>query len=575
MCRQSAYIKSFFRMSFRPNLNSITSRLILLGMVLLIAGALGRIFILTDFLRADLTEQTSAQLLTMAKYVAQDIDHDIMARRELLGRVAEKLPLTLLHNPKQLQQWLGERHNINPLFSFGLFVIDTSGIALADYPAIPNRVGTSLADRDYFQQAMKGEFAIGRPIIGRISGVPVLPMSMPLRDHGGKVRAILVGISALHSPNFMDALHTSRIGATGGLLLISPRDKLFVGASDASMTFTSTPNEGVNKLHDQAMQGFRGASIAVNAQGIEELAAIASVPSSGWFVVARQPTSEVFSPVTRLRDFVIDNTLIILPLFLVVMIFAMRHLMRPLMNAARYADRMTRGEIPFEPLHVVRNDEVGHLTTAFNRVLSKLLESRAELQHMAHHDALTGLPNRQLLADRMEQALVRAQRSHGKVAVLFLDLDGFKPINDEFGHEAGDAALRKVADRLREAVRQEDTLARVGGDEFVILLSDLNDNAKEAAELVAAKCLAAFQQPFVIREQSCKLGTSIGIAVGNGECVAEKLLIAADQAMYQAKEAGRGKFSLANECQICLAAGQQSACRINLSSNKLIADNPA
>jgi diguanylate cyclase (GGDEF)-like protein len=302
---------------------------------------------------------------------------------------------------------------------------------------------------------------------------------------------------------------------------------------------------------------------------VEELAAFTSVPSSGWFVVARLPTAEAFSPVARLRGFVIKNTLFLLPLFLLAAIFGMRYLLRPLMNAARQADKMTRGEISFEPLQVVRDDEVGHLTTAFNRVLSRLLASRAELQHLAHHDPLTGLPNRQLLADRMKQALARAQRSRGKVAVLFLDLDGFKPINDEFGHEAGDAALREVTSRLSAVVRSEDTLARVGGDEFVILLSDLSDNFKDAAESVANKCLEAFQQPFVVYGQSIELGTSIGIAIGDGECTADKLLIAADQAMYQAKQTGRGRFCWANKCTNCLEIGQQSFCDVRSAHNKL------
>lgn len=549
-------------MNLRSNLHSITTRLILLGMALLIAGALGRIFFLTDFLRQDVVKLTSAQLLTLADYVANDIDHDIVERRELLQRVAVKFPLDLLHDPKRLQVWLGERYDINPLFSLGMFVLSTSGITLADYPVLPGRVNTSYADRHYFQQAMKGGFTIGSPVMGRISNVPALPMSMPIRDNTGKVRAVLVGVSALHSPNFMEALYSSRNGETGGLLLVSPHDQLFVGGSDASMVLKPTPKEGTNTLHDQVMKGFRGANLTVNAHGIEELSAIASVQSSGWFVVARLPSSEVFAPITRLRRFVINNTAIILPFFLLFMVFAMRHVMRPLMNAAKHADRMTLGEIPFEPLPVVRNDEVGHLTTAFNRVLSKLLESRIELQHIAHHDMLTGLPNRQLLADRMRQALARAQRSQGQVAVLFLDLDGFKQINDELGHEAGDAALRETAVRLSGVVRREDTLARVGGDEFVILLTDLNENARAAAESVAKKCLDAFQRPFTIHDQSRQLGTSIGVALGNGACALDKLLIVADQAMYRAKEAGRGQFLWADECMCCSAGDKNTACHL-------------
>jgi diguanylate cyclase (GGDEF)-like protein len=525
----------------RINFNSLITRLILLGMMLIILGGVARAFLLGNYLRKGVTELASAQLLTMAGFVAKSIDHNIEARREMLERVAVKFPLQLLHNRKQLQNWLGERYDINPVFSQGMVVLDLSGIPLAGYPVVTNRVDRSFADRDYFQQALKGGFAIGRPVIGRISNVPVLPMAMPIRDSVGNVRAVLAGVSALNSSNFLDPLYKTRVGATGGLVLVSPRDKLFVGASDADIALNPTPEEGKHPQHDQAMKGFRGAGIDVRF-GIEELAAIASVPSSGWFVVARLPTSELFLPLSRLRQFILNSTAIIVPIFLFIMVFVLRRVMRPLKDAAYHADRMTCGEIPFEPLPVVHNDEVGHLTAAFNRVLSKLIESRAELEHITLHDMLTGLPNRLLLADRMELALSRLQRHKGQIAVLFLDLDGFKQINDELGHEAGDLVLREVADRLSKSMRSEDTLARVGGDEFVILISDLGDDAKDVAELVANKCLKVFQQPFIIQDTPCKLGTSIGIAIGNGASSAEKLLIAADQAMYRAKDAGRRRY---------------------------------
>lgn len=551
-------------MNLRPNFNSITTRLILMGSVLFLMGMLGRIFLLSDYLRNDLTELTSAQLQTIASYVAKDIDRDILARRKLLEQVAAKFPPNLLHDRRSLQAWLGERHDISPLFSQGMFVLDTSGIALADYPAVPNRVGTSYADRDYFQQAMRGEFVIGRPVLGRAAKVPVLPMALPLRDSAGKVRAVLAGISALHSPNFLEVLYTTPVGETGGLVLVSPRDHLFIGASDADIVLKPTPPEGEHAQLDRFMNGWRGAGVGIR-DGVEELAAVASVSGSGWFVVARMPSSEAFAPISRLHRFIVRNTVYMVPLFLLIIVFSLRYLLRPLRRAAQHADRMTRGELPLDPLPVVRDDEVGHLTQAFNRVLAKLIESRAEMQHMAHHDALTGLPNRQLLADRMQQAQARAQRSKGQIAVLLLDLDGFKPINDGLGHGAGDDALREVASRLREAVRNEDTLARVGGDEFVVLLADLGEDAREVAELVAGKCLSVFEQAFDVCGQSCRLGTSIGIALGNGYCDADKLLIAADQAMYRVKEAGRGKFLWAHECSVCSGI---DTCGISKSSGK-------
>lgn len=556
-------------MKILANFNSITVRIILLGFAILIIGALGRVYFLSDFLRNDLTELTTAQLSSLANYAARDVDHDINERRRLLERVSAKFSTKLLNDPARMRDWLRDWHEVNPLFSLGMTVIDLSGRAVADYPVLPGRVGTSYADREYFQQALQGESALGRPLIGRAAKVPVLPLAVPLRDNGGKVRAVLMGITALHSADFLQSLRMTKVGNTGGLLLISPQDKLFVGASDATMIFKPTPAEGINLLHDRAMRGFRGTGITVNAFGIEELVGIASVPSTGWFVVARLPSEEAYAPLNRLRRFIINNTGMISLLFIIIIVIGLRFLLKPLRSAAAHADRMTRGEIPLEPLPVVRDDEVGHLTVSFNRLLSKLLESRAELNYMAHHDALTGLPNRQLLADRMKQALARAQRGKGYVAVLFLDLDGFKPINDQFGHDAGDAALRQVTERLQDVVRQEDTLARVGGDEFVIVLSDLNGKADAVAEMVAKKCLEVFVSPFLINGQACQMGTSIGIVVGDHRCDPDKLLIAADQAMYRAKEAGRGKFVWAHDCHACLPAGKQGQCGVNVVHKNL------
>jgi len=546
-------------MNLRLNLNSISTRLILFGMAILLAGALGRTVVLSDYLRNDIRDQTSAQLLTLANYVAKDVDRDILARREFLEHVAAKLPLNLLGNPKLLQAWLAERYDISPLFSKGVFVLGPSGLVLADYPVLPDRVGLSIADRDYFQRAVKGEFVIGCPVMGRVSKVPVLPMSIPLRDRSGKVVAVLAGVSALNSPDFINTLYSTRVGTMGGLVLVSPRDKLFVAASDADVALKPITKEWEYPQLDQALKGWRGVNIGVNSDGIEEFVAVASAPGSGWFVMARLPTSVAFSPITRLRRFIVGNLAILLPVSLLILALGLRYMLRPLRDAAEHADRMTQNIIPLEPLPVVRNDEVGHLTLAFNRVLSKLLESRTELEHLAQHDPLTGLPNRQLLADRMNQAKARAQRSQGKIALLYLDLDGFKQINDELGHEAGDAALREVAARLLEAVRREDTLARVGGDEFVILLSDLKENIKDVPELVAAKCLEIFKHPFIIQNRSCRLGTSIGIAAGDGDCPPDRLLTYADQAMYRAKESGRGRFMWADQCAISPSDNQQGS----------------
>lgn len=534
-------------MTWLPKPNSITGRIILVSVALLIVSGLIRVLLLSNYLREDISALSSAQLLTLANYVARDVDRDLIERRELLERLEARLPAELLTQPAALQNWLSEAQGVHPIFSLGLAVLNSSGTVITGYPAFSVQTGKNYADQPYIRRALNGEFALGAAVsngtvIGGTSDRLVLPMAMPLRDETGQVHGVLVGVTALDDPAFLDSLQKTQIGQTGGLLLISPQDRLFIGATEPDIRFQPTPPDGLNPLHDRAMRGYRGAGLTVNARGVEELVGIASVPTSDWFVVARLPTSEAYAPLARLNRFVLSNTVLIIPGLILLLIVLLRIVFRPLRNAARHADQMTRGEMPLEPLPVVRQDEIGHLTTAFNRLLSKLLESRAELEHLAHHDVLTGLPNRSLLADRMQQALARAQRNQQKIAVLFLDLDGFKPINDTLGHEAGDLALCAVSARLSGVIRQEDTLSRVGGDEFVILLTDLSDQPEETAERVARKCLEVFKQPFLIGDQMWQLGTSIGIALGDGACLADPLLIAADQAMYVAKQNGRRQF---------------------------------
>ena len=163
----------------------------------------------------------------------------------------------------------------------------------------------------------------------------------------------------------------------------------------------------------------------------------------------------------------------------------------------------------------------------------------ARLHHRSLHDPLTGLPNRTLLEQRLEQAVARARRSHSVAAVLFIDLDGFKPINDRYGHHVGDLLLFAVAERLSRALRPGDMLARLGGDEFVVLCEDLHDPAD--AESVARRINTSMSEPFHLASHDIDLTASVGIALsGGGEDRPEVLLRNADFAMYQAKESGGG-----------------------------------
>ncbi|MBA4397370.1 MAG: hypothetical protein C0394_08310 [Syntrophus sp. (in: bacteria)] len=151
------------------------------------------------------------------------------------------------------------------------------------------------------------------------------------------------------------------------------------------------------------------------------------------------------------------------------------------------------------------------------------------------HDPLTALPNRHLFEDRLEQAIRQIQRSGGQAALLYLDLDGFKPVNDLYGHDAGDIVLRDVAVRIRSCIRTSDTAARIGGDEFVVILLDVE--GREGAQRVSQKIVDAVHQPFMVSGQECRVGVSIGISLFPDDGTDIKTLMkVADQAMYEVKK---------------------------------------
>lgn len=169
----------------------------------------------------------------------------------------------------------------------------------------------------------------------------------------------------------------------------------------------------------------------------------------------------------------------------------------------------------------------------------KLTEEK--IMHMAQHDYLTGLPNRALFLDRLEQAIALAQCGNYKNAVLFLDLDGFKQVNDTLGHDVGDLLLHGVAERLKTMVRCSDTVARVGGDEFTVVLNNIG--ADENVSIVAKKIIDDLSEPFYLKGQRCQVGCSIGIAIFPEDAAdSAALLKQADKAMYLSKQAGKNTY---------------------------------
>ncbi len=202
--------------------------------------------------------------------------------------------------------------------------------------------------------------------------------------------------------------------------------------------------------------------------------------------------------------------------------------------------------IPVSALVLAQDGPNGPLDTLsiVARDISDLKDAQHQMSQLATHDYLTGLHNRVGLYDRLDQALARFQRYGEPVALLYLDLDNFKPINDAMGHHVGDAVLMQIADRIHDVIRDADTAARVGGDEFAVLVESVDD--LDTLRRVSERLLEAIGgEPFDVEGMTASLGVSIGVVVANEACHdADALMALADSAMYQAKAAGRARYEL-------------------------------
>lgn len=534
-------------MAFRRFTTSLATRLIGISIATVCLGLAMRMIFLPWVVRDSLEDVVIGQQSTLAHYVAEDIDTKVRARRVLLERLASELPPSLLGQPEALQAWLAERQRLAPLFSQGFILVRPDGQgAWADFPPRPRRRSSAFHDTDWFQRLVQQPgFVLARPRLAEASGVAELLMAVPVQDPRGRLLAVLAGITELDAPGFLDLLQRPSSDKGVNFLLVSPAEQMFVAASVPGRRLQPMPTAGAYPLLDRALAGWRGAGVSSTpAPGGEEIVGVASVPSAGWFVVAGIPSDVVFKALGAAQKLALRSSLVVALVVVVALSFLFRRQFQPMIDSARRMHRMADRLEPLAPLPVVRQDEVGEMVVGFNYLLEKLQESERRMAHLAHHDALTGLPNRRSLMDRLAQLLALAQRQDQRLAVMFLDLDGFKPVNDNLGHEAGDRLLQAIATRLRSGVREADVVARIGGDEFVWVMVDVA--SPEAAADRARKLIELLAQPYRLGEQDIRISASAGLALFPEHARdRDHLLAQADTAMYAAKRAGNNQIRFA------------------------------
>lgn len=530
-----------FGSSLKVRIAAVASLLFLVG-VCLIAGFSTRI------LHDDMQELLSQEQLTVTNYIARDIDAKVQLRLDSLTRVAQNLHPALFSSREAMQIWLDDRRAIHTLFPTGLMVIPPDGgPPLGESPKLETRP-RSFVDRDWFIGATQtGRPYISKPLITRATGQPALVIAIPLYSDEKQLLGVIAGITPLSTPGFLDLMIGTRPGKLGSYQLIAPQHDLLALSSDLANAVKPLPAPGEDPIIDIARQQKFGVRTLRSAEAIDELVSVAAVPVAGWVLIGRQPAAEAFATVDNtLRNILLIMIVVALPI-IILLLAALNYLLRPLARVAGELHAMAEGKRPMHPLDAQAADEVADVADSFNRLQEKLLEQEKRLTAMARHDTLTGLANRRVIEERLEAELQRMQRNDRGLALLFLDIDGFKPINDHYGHRVGDLVLIEIGQRLSTLVRDIDAVARLGGDEFLVLLTE-TDNPVEAAKRVAQECIERLALPFLADGHQVQIGVSIGIAIAassNGPLHnAWQLVNRADAAMYRAKAAGRNRFTI-------------------------------
>jgi diguanylate cyclase (GGDEF)-like protein len=520
----------------------LKARILLVVTTLLMVGIWGLAWRTVATMQGDIEKLLAEQMSTSADYVASDIDAKIQLRLRALTQLAQTITPELMADPKRLSTHLRQADPAHSLLEMGFFVLNADGTVIADQFTILRGIGTSFRDRPFFQDAVQSSGAvISDPVLGRLNNRPLVSMAIALRDASGQVLGVLSCSMYPSNPDLFGRMEGTRLGNTGYFIVISPKSRTIVSATDTRRILQNVP-AGANPLLDRRIrEGYDGPGIATTSLGRETLTVSRRLPSTGWLLIAGIETEEIFAPITSQKQQIYLLALLMTAVMVLVLRAVLARMLVPLVTASTSMRQMVDGKTAFAPLPVHRNDEIGQLIESFNALVLWRTVAEHQMEFLAHHDPLTALPNRLLVEDRFGQAAGFADRNKHHVALLLLDLDRFKSINDTLGHGLGDALLKQIASRLCDCLRDTDTLSRQGGDEFLVLLPALENG--DATLPVLDKLMHCLQAPFHVEGHELTTTASIGVALYPQDGTDfSTLLKHADMAMYQAKETGGNSY---------------------------------
>lgn len=496
-------------------------------------------------------------LAAEAYQMSEKLDHFMWSRS---GEVEVLSKLNAFQEPVDVQEASGLLNQLKkslPVFTWVGF-LDKQGNVLSSTDQILQ--GTNISQRPVFQEGLKGTF-IGdvhdAVLLSRLLPNPTgeslqfVDVSVPVTDKQGHISGVLAAHLSWEWSREVEASIVNplkeRLEGVEVFVVSKKDDTILLGP--AALVGKRMQND----VLEAARSG--NSSWVIEKKGNQDsyLTGYAygdgysNYPGLGWTVMIRQPAETAFAPVQQLKRYILISGLAAAMLFGMIGWVLAGWISRPLRNLTRTADLLSSGadvEIPASS----RFKDVAVLSASLRNLVLNLTKTESKLSYMsdmALHDKLTGLPNRAALDEFLAHAVSKAKQNRTTLSFLYMDLDGFKKINDTYGHAIGDALLQEIAFRLMDCTRDNEIVARLGGDEFVIILNTSAKKPMLEAEIVAARIISKINLPITIRGEDLHVGCSVGAAVWTPDGASDTIetLRLADEALYISKRSGKNRIT--------------------------------
>jgi diguanylate cyclase (GGDEF)-like protein len=477
-------------------------------------------------------KNVEGQQMLLLTRIAEELDDKIRTTHDLLILEARQFTPAIVADPRAAEHKLHDHVVIDSIFDSGLFLFSPAGKIIAETAHKPSRTGLDLSDREYIKVTRStGKPYISDPFTSFSKQRPVIMFTAPVVGPDGSLIAILGGRLDLHKANFLGKLARARIGRSGFFFLFT-RSRAMIMHPDPDMIMKNNLPPGLNRLFDLAVAGQVASGETSTAQGARSVQSFKPLRSVNWVLAADQPAEEVYEPIRKAAQIGLLAIFFGGVIISFVMWCVMSNLTAPILSLNEQMRCLERGE---NARHVTINsrDEVEELADTFNRLMDLVRKKEQELYNLSIQDNLTRLYNRGYL----EAELKRLSKGRNfPVSVIVADLDGLKTVNDTLGHAAGDRLLKSAALILRKAFRREDVVARIGGDEFSILLAGTDQEEAEDAMQRVKKLADAHNRKL----RKVHISFSLGAATAHkGESLDDALALA-DKLMYADKWVKKG-----------------------------------